>query len=254
MIKAIIVDNETSCCETLAALLKHYCPEVKLMGICHSGAAALSIIQKHTPQLLFLDVEMPRMNGFQLLEKIKPINFELILTANYDHDAIKAIHFSAIDYLLKPIDPESLQRAVQKAIQSPQTMLAQQLEILLQKVQHPVTTIQKIALPSMDGLQMIVINTIINCTSDSNYTVFSIKGNKKLTTSRTLKEIEALLEGHCFIRVHHSCIVNLNEIQKYIKGEGGQLLMSDGSTINVSRSHKAALLQALQPGKIRPLK
>ena len=249
MIKAIIVDDEPYCCESLVTLLERYCPAVKVADICHSGEAALSAIREQPPQILFLDIEMPRMNGFEMLEKIPEIKFEIIFTTSYDQYAIKAIRFSALDYLLKPVDREELQRAVEKVIQRLQHPLPQQLEILIQKLNQPASSIQKIALPSMEGLQMIAVNSIISCASDSNYTAILLKNKQKLVVSRTLKEIEEMLEEYSFLRVHHSFLVNLNEVSKYIKGEGGYLIMSDNSSIDVSRSRKEMLLKKLQPGK-----
>jgi two-component system LytT family response regulator len=223
---------------------------VELVKICHSGSAALIAIKELQPQLLFLDIEMPQMNGFELLEKIKDIQFELIFTTSYDQYAIKAIRFSALDYLLKPIDREDLQKAVLKVIQRVQYPLPQQIEILLQRLQNPGQALNKIAIPTMEGLQMITIDTIVSCSSDSNYTNLALKNGQKVTASRTLKEIEGLLEDHSFLRVHHSNLVNLNEISKYVRGEGGYLIMSDGSAIDVSRSRKEMLLKKLQPGRI----
>lgn len=250
MIRAVIVDDEPDCCEVLARLLERYCPEVKVAEICHSGEDALSAIKDQQPQILFLDIEMPNMNGFEMLGRLPVINFEIIFTTSYDQYAIKAIRFSALDYLLKPIDKDELQRAVQKVVHRAHHALPEQFEILLQKFQLPVSSAQKIALPSMEGLQMIEVNSIISCASDSNYTIFHLKDKQKITISRTLKEIEEMLEEHSFLRVHHSHLVNLNEISKYIKGEGGYLIMSDNSMIDVSRSKKEMLLRKLQPGRI----
>src|SRR5215210_8087881 len=157
MTTATIVDDEPYCCETLATLLERYCPNVKILDICYSAAGALQSINEHNPQILFLDVEMPHMNGFELLEKLPHINFELIFTTSYDQYAIKAIRFSALDYLLKPIDREELKRAVKKAEQRLQSPVPQQLEILLQKLQQPAQAMQRIALPTMEGLQLIPV-------------------------------------------------------------------------------------------------
>lgn len=245
MITATIVDDEPYCCETLATLLERYCPNIKVLDICYSAGAALQSMYDHTPQILFLDIEMPHMNGFELLEKIPEINFDLIFTTSYDQYAIKAIHFSALEYLLKPIEREELQRAVQKVIQRNRHPLPQQIEILLQKFNHPTIRVNKIAIPTMEGFQMIFIDSIISCISDSNYTVLHLKNKQKLTSSRTLKEIEKMLEDYSFARVHHSYLVNLNEIEKYIKGEGGYLIMSDGTNVDVSRSKKELLLKKL---------
>jgi two-component system LytT family response regulator len=249
MITAIIVDDEPYCCETLSMLIDRYCPDVKVLAICSSGTEALKAINAQQPQLVFLDIEMPHMNGFELLEKIPSVNFELIFTTSYDQYAIKAIRFSALDYLLKPVDREELQKAVQKVAQRQQHPLPQQLEILLQKLHQPVTPILKIAMPTMEGLQMVSVESIISCASDSNYTIILLKNKQKIVASRTMKEVEEMLEDHSFLRVHHSYIVNLNEVNKYVKGEGGYLLMSDGSTVDVSRSRKEMLLKKLQPNR-----
>ena len=249
MITATIVDDEPFCCESLATLLERYCPAIKVLDICYSGAAALQSITEHKPQILFLDVEMPHMNGFELLEKLPEINFELIFTTSYDQYAIKAIRFSALDYLLKPIDREELQKAVQKAAQRMHHPLPQQIEILLQKLNHPVLPIYKIAIPTMEGLQMVFVDSIISCTSDSNYTILHLKNKQKITASRTLKEIEEMLEDYSFARAHNSFLVNLNEVEKYVKGEGGYLVMSDGSAVDVSRARKDMLLNKLRPNK-----
>lgn len=249
MIKAIIVDDEPYCGTSLKTLLERYCPQVNVAGIFYSGEDALPAIREKQPQIVFLDIEMPGMNGFEMLEQIPEINFEIIFTTSYDQYAIKAIRFSALDYLLKPVDRDELQRAVQKVSERLQQPLPQQLEILLQKLYQPASAIQKIALPTMEGLQMIAIDSIISCASDDNYTIFLLKNNQKLVVSRTLKVIEEMLEEHHFLRVHKSFLVNLNEVNKYIKGEGGYLVMSDGSTVDVSRTRKEILLKKLQPGK-----
>jgi two-component system, LytTR family, response regulator len=248
MITATIVDDEPYCCEALCALLERYIPEVKVIDVCYSATVALQSIQNRRPQILFLDVEMPHVNGFEMLEKLPEVNFHLIFTTSYDHYALKAIRYSALDYLLKPIGREDLQKAVQKAFKFTNNTLQQQMEILLQKLHHPSKSISKIAIPTMEGLQMINVETIISCSADSNYTVIFLKDRSKLTASRTLKDMEEILKDYLFARVHHSHIVNLNEIEKYIKGEGGYLMMSDGSNIDVSKNRKELLLKRLKPG------
>src|SRR5450432_3605976 len=250
MITATIVDDEPFCCEALATLLERYCPDVKILDICYSASAALQSIREKKPQILFLDIEMPHMNGFELLEKLHEVDFKLIFTTSYDQYAIKAIHFSALDYLLKPIDREELTQAVAKVSKRLQSPSDLQLELLLQKFSTSRSPIKKIALPTMEGLQMVEIDSIISCSSDSNYTNFFLRNNKKLTASRTMKDVEELLSDYSFLRVHNSFMVNLNEIHKYIKGEGGYLVMSDGTNIDVSRSRKEMLLLKLQPNRI----
>src|SRR6476620_10312517 len=170
MITATIVDDEPLCCESLATLLERYCSAVKVFDMCYSAPAALKSILEHPPQILFLDIEMPQMNGFELLEKLPEINFQLIFTTSYDQYAIKAIQFSALDYLLKPIEREELQKTVQKAVQRRQRPLPQQIEILLQKLHHPTIALNKIAIPTLEGLRMVFVESVISCKADSNYT------------------------------------------------------------------------------------
>jgi two-component system, LytTR family, response regulator len=249
MLKAIIIDDEPYCCEILAAMLQVDCPAVQIVAVCKNGEEGLAAIRELNPSLVFLDVEMPRMNGFQMLEQLPSIQFHLIFTTSYDQYALKAIRFSAIDYLLKPIDREELKKAVHKVEQRIQIPVQQQLEVLMQKLSQPSQRISKIALPTIDGLQMISIDTIIFCESDDNYTKLFLRNGKKLLVTRSLKEIEEMLEPYSFLRVHRSYLVNLNEIEKYIKGEGGYLMMSDGNNVDVSKQRKEALLQKLQPSK-----
>lgn len=245
MLNAIIVDDEAHSYKTLDAMLKRYCPEVNIIAICTNGADALKAIQQLHPSLVFLDVEMPRMNGFEMLEQLTEINFHLIFVTSYDAYALKAIRFSAIDYLLKPIDREELQKAVQKVVKRMEAPLPEQLKIILDKIQHPSAASAKIALPTMEGLQMIPVQSIISCEADDNYTTIMLKNNKKIVVSCTLKVIEELLEEHSFIRVHRSYLVNLDEIEKYVKTDGGYVVMSDGSQIFISRNKKDELLKKL---------
>jgi two-component system LytT family response regulator len=249
MLKAVIVDDEPYCCEILAAMIESDCPDVEIVNISSNGADALKAIKQLSPNLVFLDVEMPKMNGFEMLEQLSSINFHLIFTTSYDQYALKAIRFSAIDYLLKPIDREELKKAIEKVNDRIQIPVPQQLEILLQKFKQPSKPVNKIALPTMEGLQMIPVDSIISCESDDNYTNIKLKSGKKLLVTRSLKEIEESLEQHSFIRVHRSYLVNMNEIEKYIKGEGGYLVMSDGTSIDVARNKKEVLLKKLLPYK-----
>lgn len=249
MIKAVIIDDEAYACQVLATLIKKHCPEISVAAICQDSREAPDLLEKLRPQLVFLDIEMPHLNGFDLLEKCKPLAFDVIFTTSYDQYAIKAIKFSALDYLLKPVDAKELKAAVQKFTERKAPVSQQQFEILLAKLQQPAASGARIALPTMEGLQIIPVHTIIFCSSSSNYTILTLKDKQKLTVSKTLKEIEEMLEEHRFLRIHHSYLVNLDEIKKYMRGEGGTVLMSDGSSVDVSRAKKELLLKRLLPDK-----
>ena len=249
MINAIIIDDERHSCDALKMLLGKCCQQVHVTAICYSGEEGIKKINELKPQLVFLDIEMPHMNGFQMLEQLSKIDFEIIFTTSYDQYAITAFKFSALDYLLKPVDREELEKAVQRVSKKINPPVSQQLEILLQKINQPAITVQRIALPTMQGLEFVPVESILHCSSNNNYTEFFLKDKKKLLVSRTLKEVEDMLADHSFLRVHNSYIVNLNAVTRYVKGEGGYLVMTDGSTIDVSRSRKEMLMQKLQPYK-----
>jgi two-component system, LytTR family, response regulator len=249
VIKAVIIDDESYACQALTTLLKNHCPDITVAAACQDPREAIAIVENIKPQLVFLDIEMPHMNGFAFLEKCRPASFEVIFTTSYDQYAIKAIKFSALDYLLKPVDATELKAAVQKYRERSAPVSQQQFEILLEKLQQPASASTRIALPTMEGLQIIPVESIIFCSSSSNYTILTLKDRQKLTVSRTLKEIEEMLEDHRFLRVHHSYLVNLDEIKKYFRGEGGVLQMSDGSSVDVSRAKKELLMKNLLPGK-----
>ena len=248
MINALLIDDEPNCCEVLALLLEKHCPEVRVVGSCYSAEDALESLSKYKVELVFLDVIMPHTNGFQFLQQLNTVDFELIFTTSYDQYALQAIRCSALDYLLKPVDREELKTAVGKAIRRRQAPVPQQLDLLVQKLTQPSNN-KSIALPTLEGLQLVPLDSIISCSSSSNYTILRIKQLPRLIISKTLKEIEGLLDDHQFLRVHHSHVVNLNEIRKYLRGEGGQLIMSDGSSVNVSRSRKEILLNKLLPSR-----
>jgi two-component system LytT family response regulator len=250
MIKAILIDDEVHCLDTLNMMIDDYCPEVQVMDQCMSGKKALEIIEKIKPELVFLDIEMPTMNGFDLLEQFKQIPFSIIFTTSYDQYAIKAIRYSALDYLLKPVDPKELIAAVNKVKIQKNLPSEEQFRMLLNQVQHKEIPFTKIAIPTIEGFELIRADLVVRCEADNNYTHLYLKEKKKITACRTLKEMEEQLEGFTsFIRVHNSTIVNLNEVTKYIRGEGGYLIMNDGSTVNVSRRRKELLLKKITSDK-----
>lgn len=244
MIKAILIDDEIHCLDTLGILLDMYCPQVKIMERCTSAKLGLAAIEKHSPVLVFLDIEMPVMNGFEMLEVFTEIPFAVIFTTSYDQYAIKAIRFSALDYLLKPVDPKELVRAVIKVQEQRHLPMAEQFQMLLKQLQGKGTQFNKIAVPTSEGFELVPIDQLIHLEANDNYTHLFLKNKIKIIACRTLKEMEEQLhEFPIFIRVHHSNMVNLNEVKKYVRGEGGYLVMSDETPVNVSRSRKDALMK-----------
>lgn len=244
MLNTIIVDNE-ECSQNLTHLLHTHCPEVKILHVCYSCQVADEAIKKWRPSLIFYNLELPDIASYNLASLFDTDTYYIVFTSRSDQYAVKALHLGAIDYLIKPIDAKELKRAVQKVIHHRQHLFSQQVEQLLHKMNHSNGNGHSIAMPTMEGLQMIKTDQIISCQSDSNYTVLMLKDKQRIIVSRTLKEIEELLEPFSFIRVHHSHLVNINEIHKYVKGEGGYLIMSNGATIDVSRSKKETLIKKL---------
>ncbi|MGZ5219154.1 MAG: LytR/AlgR family response regulator transcription factor [Chitinophagaceae bacterium] len=244
MIKAIIIDDEMHCIETLCLLLTDFCKEVQVIDQCRSAKKGLEAIEKYKPDLVFLDIEMPVMNGFEMLEQFSEIPFAIIFTTSYDQYAIKAIRFSALDYLLKPVDPKELVTAVKKVQEQRHLPMAEQFQMLLKQVQGKGTQFNKIAVPTYEGFELIPVDQVIHCEANDNYTHLFLKDKTKIIACRTLKEMEQQLQDFpFFVRVHHSYLINLNEVKKYIRGEGGYLVMSDGSSVNVSRSRKDSLMK-----------
>jgi len=244
MIRTIIIDDEAHCITTLAVLLQEYCPEVQVAERCHSAKSGLEAIEKIKPDLVFLDIEMPAMNGFEMLEQFTQIPFAVVFTTSYDQYAIKAIRYSALDYLLKPIEPKELIAAVHRVQQQKRMPAAEQFEILFSRIQNKESAFRKMAVPTIEGYELIAAENIIRCEADDNYTHFFLKDKTRISACRNLKEVEEQLQDFSyFVRVHHSWLVNMNEVTKYIRGEGGYVIMSDGSTVSVSRSRKEALLK-----------
>ena len=244
MIKAIITDDESHCIETLQMLLKEYCPQVSIACTCKNAKETLDCLNEIKPDILFLDIEMPAMNGFKMLEQLPDIHFAIIFTTGYDQYAIKAIKFSALDYLLKPVEPDELVAAVRKA--EKYLPLAEQYQMLIGQTVHKNYHFKKIAIPTAEGFELIPAEEVIRCEANDNYTYLFLRNRKRLIACRTLKEVEEQLSPFkTFIRVHHSSVVNLNEIITYTKGEGGFLTMSDGIVVNVSRRKKEELLKWL---------
>jgi two-component system, LytTR family, response regulator len=245
MITAIIIDDETKGRLALREKLSSYCPQIKVLAEAGNGAEALMLIQHHHPQLIFLDIEMPRMSGFDMLNELPEKNFHIIFTTAYDQYAIKAIKYAAFDYLLKPIDIEELKTAVAKLDNAQNNQTKKQVELLNQHMQHPKKQVSKLAIPTLEGLVFYEIKDIVYLEANSNYTNIYLDNKAKITASKTLKELEELLPPDIFFRTHHSYLINLNYIKRYIKGDGGQIEMQNGAYVDVSRRKKEEFLKVI---------
>jgi len=243
MLNAIIIDDEPDCVKLLALQLKMYCPQVQVMAECIDSEEGLQKIKALQPDIVFLDIEMPVMNGFQLLENAGNINFHIVFVTAYDKFAIKAFRFSALDYLLKPIDAKDLVSAVEKASHK-QLPEKQQLNLLKQHLHADDKSFpDKIALPYQNGVMFTEISSIVYCESDNNYTKFHLTTNQQCMISKTLGDIQEVLEERNFLRVHRQYLVNLNHIKKYVRGEGNYLVMSNDANIPVARNQKERLVE-----------
>lgn len=245
-IKAIIVDDEQHCVDALQTMLEKKCPEVIVVGKAHNVKDARSLIDELQPDLVFLDIEMPYQNGFELLRQYEKVQFEVIFTTAFEQYALKAIKFNALDYLLKPFSVKELQEAVQKCRErheQRQPSTTSPLDIFLQNMRTVHQTHKKIALPTINGLVFMPVQNIVRCESTGNYTRIFFTDKKHLMVSRPLKEFEELLTDVDFFRIHNSHLINLQQMQSYIQGEGGYALMSDGTQVEVSRRRKAEFLK-----------
>jgi len=240
--KAIVVDDETKSRNTLMASLKKYTPEVEVVADAASVVEALKKINKFQPDLLFLDVQLPDGSGFDILELLPNLSFKIIFVSAYDKYAIDAFKFSAIDYLLKPVEPDLLIKAVEKSNKENKLeSLEGKLNVLLGNRKQ----IEKIALPSTNGLELVKVEEIIYCQADSNYTIFHLQNKQQIMVSRSLKEYDEILTPLGFYRIHQSYLVKLSFVKKYIKGEGGSVILENGKELDVSRRRKDGFIQAI---------
>ncbi len=245
MIKAVILDDEKNCVETLQWKLNHFCPEVEVSATFNDPVECLGFIQENPIDLLFLDIEMPNMNGFDVLEALKAFDFDVIFTTAYDNYGIQAVKFSALDYLLKPVRNKELVEAVERHVQKSVARDPKaQIENLLRNLQaeHHTGKPIKITLATKESLELVHPSEIIYCESDSNYTIVYLSDGRKKLISRTLGEFEEMLEPFQFCRAHNSFLVNMDEVREYVKTDGGYLVLKNGKNIPVSKTKREKLL------------
>lgn len=248
MINAVIIEDIAQARAALRTDIEDYCPQVRLIGEAEGVKTGVELIGKMKPDLVFLDIQMNDGTGFDLLEQTKGQNFKVIFTTAFDEYAIRAFKFSAVDYLLKPVDPDELKSAVEK-IDEAEAGQSQDAnyDLLMENIREiHKTTVKKIALNTQDRVHIVPINQIVRCESHSNYTLFYLADGKQILVTRTLKEFDELLGAYNFVRVHHSHLMNLDFLKEYVKSDGGYALMNDGSQVPVSARKKEILLKRLQ--------
>ncbi len=239
MIKAVLVDDEKHPLTTLSWKIEKFCSDVEIVKQFIDPSEALDYLREHQPDILFLDIEMPRLDGFELLEELGDFSFEVIFTTAYDEFGIRAVKVDALDYLLKPVQNKELKAAIEKY----KNKHMEKAEVLFSS--KPMEKKNRIALATKESIQYVLPENIILCSSDSNYTLIYLSDGTKKIISRTLKDVEQWLAPYGFFRAHLSHLVNLQHIKEYVRSEGGYLLLSTGLTLPVARNRKEELLKLL---------
>jgi len=244
--QALIIDDEKHCRDGLAIMLSKFCPMIEVVAQCPGARQGQVAISQFQPDLVFLDIEMPGMNGFELLKNCRDYEFDTIFTTAYNEYAIQAVRHSALDYLLKPINKNELIQAVARANGSHKVRASVKTSRLIEYIEKKKPS-EKIALPAIDGLLIVDTREIFYCESENNYTRFYLANGKNIFVSKTLKKVETLLtEYKNFYRIHHSFIINLDYLQRYLKGDGGKVILTNGKSISVSRGKRQDFLNRLE--------
>lgn len=250
-LKSILVDDEATSRNVLREYLRKYCPDVQVVAEADAVDTALPLIRQHQPDIVFLDVEMPRGNGFDLLEQLgSDISFETVFVTAFDHYAIQALNYSAAYYLLKPVSIDDLIAAVDKIKKQREKNAASfHTSVILENIHAATAQQKKIVLPLIEGFEVVKIGDIISCTAHDNFTDFIFAGRPKMMICRTLKFYEELLAESGFLRVHKSHLINLEHVAKYHRGKGGEITMSDGSIVPVSPQKRDAFMEKFERGR-----
>lgn len=251
MLRTLIVDDELHCQDRLSTLLQeNFHLEIELAGIASSVEEAKQKLLSVKPQLVFLDVHLHDKMSFDLLRQLPSIDFKIIFTTSFEKYALEAFKFSAVDYLMKPVELDTLRNAIEKVKSTNSDSIHfSKMENLLNNMNHLQTSSKKICVATSEEIHFVSVADIIRCESDVNYTKIFISNQKKLTASKTLKEFDEMLSGHNFFRVHQSHLINLNHIKSYKKGKGGTVVMLDGAEVEVSTRKKEEFLKRVFEGK-----
>jgi two-component system LytT family response regulator len=245
MMRTVIIDDEQNCIESLVFDLQKHCKEIEIVETCTSPKQGLVAIRKQKPDLVFLDVQMPWMNGFEMLEVLEQIDFAIIFTTAHDQFAAKAFRLSAIDYLLKPIDVNDLKEGVKKAAEKIiQKSSAANIDNLLHNINTPEIK-QRVAFAGREGYEFVEAGSIIYAQAEGAYTHVFLPDKRKIVVSRTLSDIEEMLPASQFLRIHHSTVVNLNHVTHFFKTDGGYVVLDNGEKLVVSKSKKEGLMERL---------
>lgn len=246
MLSAVIIDDEALGRQSLRQKLTEFCPDIQILGEAIDGQSGREMIEASRPDIVFLDVEMPGLSGFDMLQELSVRDFHLVFTTAYDQYALRAIKYAAFDYLLKPIDVEELRTTVARiGKQHEVSHVGARLDVLLQNLSTR-NQPRKIAIPTMEGLLFFDINDIVCLQADSNYTTLKFSNRHPVVVSKTLREFEDMLPHDMFFRPHNSWLINLDHIKRYIKGDGGQVEMSNGDFVDVSRRRKDEFLKLIR--------
>lgn len=253
MLTAVIIEDERRSLDMLLALLAREFPHVRVLGTAADVPSGLALVARERPQVLFLDIELGDRTGFDLLEGLGQVRPHLIFTTAHEGYAVKAIRFSALDYLLKPVDTDELRSALAKALDAEQLpQRPAQFLALLKNLAGHADRSWRMAVPVSEGLEMVDLDQLICAESDGHYTTLRLIGKKRLTVARNIGQFEEILAGSCFIRVHHGHLVNMDHVVRYVKGEGGELVLTDGVLAPVSRRKKQDVLSILNASAHQP--
>jgi two-component system LytT family response regulator len=243
--RAILVDDERSSLQNLEQKLVEFCPDIHIIATSEKPEEAILLIRQHQPDVIFLDIEMPRISGLRLLDELGDYAGEIIFTTAYNHYAVEAIRMSAFDYLVKPVSITDLQNAVARLVKFKERETGERLNVLRQSLSETKNQEDKIAIPTSGGLEFIQIKNIIHIESSANYSKLYLVSGKTLLVTKLLKDFEDMLAPYRFYRVHNSHLINLNCIQKYIRGEGGQVVLQNGDVVDIARRKKEEFLRMI---------
>jgi two-component system LytT family response regulator len=245
LLRAILVDDEINSLQNLQQKIEQFCPAVKIVVTAQQPEEAILFIHHYKPDVVFLDIDMPRMNGFKMIEELEEVNFEIVFTTAYNHYAVDAIRISAFDYLVKPVSVKDLQHCVDRLVESRNRLTRERLNILRQSLSEKISLDDKIAVPTIEGLKFLQINTIVRIEAGDGFSTVELNSGKSIRITMPLKELEEILLKYRFYRIHNSHLINLSFVDSYIRGDGGEVVMQNGDTISVSKRKKEEFLKLI---------